>query len=137
VARSDVPDVEKAFFKAVKAGGLAAIRALLAANPKLVAATDAEGATPLHHAAWKGFESVAGLLLEAGAEVDAQSSNAHYGGTALHAASHGNHRRVAELLISHGAAVNSMSCNGRTPLEETGVHKATAVANLLKLHGAS
>jgi ankyrin repeat protein len=76
------------------------------------------------------------LLLDAGADVNAQNSNGHYGGTPLHQAAHGNQKAVAEVLLARGADVNAVSPNGRTPLQETEFHKATAVAKLLRAHGA-
>lgn len=43
---------------------------------------------------------------------------------------------MAEILLARGADLHAVSCNGRTPIQETTFHKATAVANLLKRHGA-
>ena len=42
---------------------------------------------------------------------------------------------VAELLLARGADARAVSCNGRTPLEETAIHGATAVARLLRERG--
>jgi ankyrin repeat protein len=128
---------EREIIKAVKSGDEATVRRLLAEQPALVHTTDADGSTPLHYAAWKGRKEIAALLLEAGAGVNVQNSNGHWGGTPLHAAAHANERQVAELLIRHGGDLCATSCNGRTPLQETGIHSASAVANLLKQHGAS
>jgi ankyrin repeat protein len=128
---------EKEIFKAVKKGDTSQVKELLAADAALVRAKDQDDSTPLHHAAWKGHVEVAAALLDAGADVNAQNSNSHWGGTPLHAASHGNQRAMAELLIARGADLHASSCNGRTPLEETRIHNATAVANLLKRNGAT
>lgn len=78
---------------------------------------------------------VGALLVSAGTDANARSQNEHYGDTPLHAAAHGNQRAVAALLIARGADVQAVSCNGRTPLAETAIHGATAVARLLKQHG--
>jgi ankyrin repeat protein len=130
------PDPGKEILRAVKQGDTARVRDLLAADPSLLEVKDAEENTLLHHAAWKGHAVVAAVLLEAGAPVDAQSRNGHWGGTPLHAAAHGNQAAVAALLIERGADLNARSCNDRTPVEETAFHNARAVANLLRKHGA-
>jgi ankyrin repeat protein len=127
----------KEIIKAAKKGSVEALRALIAYNPALVGATEADGSTPLHCAAWKGFPDACEVLLAAGADVNALSTGEHYGGTPLHSAAHGNQKAVAEVLIRHGAAVNALSSNGRKPLDESEFHKATAVAKLLREHGAT
>ena len=124
-------------FKVAKLGDVARMRILLAANPKLVHERDKEESTPLHWAAWKGHAGVVDLLLESGAEVQAHNANFHWGTTPLHAAAHGNQRAAAEVLIAHGADVNAVRSTGSgTPLDETKVHNATAVAKLLRAAGA-
>lgn len=125
-------DVAKLFVKAVKQGNLPAVQALAAAEPSLVHLKDADDATPLHYAAWKGHTEVVRALLDLGAQIDACSQDGHYGGTPLHAAAHGNQKEVAALLLERGANKSIVSCNGRTPLQETEIHDATAVARLLK-----
>jgi ankyrin repeat protein len=129
--------VLKDLLRAVKTGNTAQVRALLDADPALVNARDAEDSTPLHYAAWKGHPEVTALLLERGADVHAQNTIGHWGGTPLHAAAHANQRPIAEMLIAHGADVNALSCNGRRPLAETAIHKATAAAKVLRQHGAT
>jgi ankyrin repeat protein len=134
-----MPDsrAEKEFVRAVKHGAAETVAAMLSADPALARIEDADdGSTPLHHAAWKGHAEVAALLLDAGADVNAQNRNTHYGGTPLHQAAHGNQKAVVELLLARGADVNAVSANGRTPLQETEFHKATAAAKLLRAAGA-
>src|SRR5437870_5801908 len=126
---------EKRMIRAAKHGNVAAIRALAVHDSTLLNAREPDGSTPLHCAAWKGNLEAVEALLELGADIEAQNANEHYGGTALHAAAHGNHKPVAALLIRRGANINTVSCNGRTPLAETTIHNATAVARLLKQHG--
>jgi hypothetical protein len=118
--------------KAAKKGNVEAVRALLDADPGLILARDSDGSTPLHCAAWKGNEEVVVLLVERGAALMDENENDHWGGTPLHAAAHANHRAIAETLIRAGADVHFRSRNGRTPLEETAIHNATAVARALK-----
>jgi ankyrin repeat protein len=131
------PKLAKEFLSAVKKGEAARASELLSTTPTLLHFRNAEESTPLHHAAWKGHAEVATLLLDAGAELNAQSANTHYGGTPLHCAAHGNQSAIVKLLIERGADLHAQSCNGRTPLEETEFHKATTAANVLKRAGAT
>jgi ankyrin repeat protein len=126
----------KVMLKAAKAGNLAEVRKLVAKDKSLLNIRDKEGSTPLHCAAWKGHVDVVTALLNAGAGINAVNQNGHYGTTPLHAAAHGNQRAVAELLIARGADMKAKNLSGRTPLGETTVHNATAVAKLLREHGA-
>ena len=133
---SELTKEEKELIRAVKHGDAARTEALLSREPGLIRTTEDDGTTLLHHAAWKGHAEVARILLDAGADLHAQNSNGHWGGTPLHAAAHGNQKAVAELLIAAGADVRALSGNDRTPLQETEIHNATAVAKLLRAAGA-
>jgi ankyrin repeat protein len=122
----------KTLFKAAKKGDASSIRAIVEAKPELLEAREEDGSTPLHAAAWKGQVAAVEALLDAGADIDAESRNDHYGSTPLHAAAHGNQKEVAALLIQRGANRSIVNAQGRTPLDETTVHNATAVAKLLR-----
>lgn len=124
--------MEKLILTAAKKGNVEAIRALLTADPELLNARDSDGSTPLHCASWKGHPDAVQLLIETGADVDARNQNDHYGTTPLHAAAHGNQTAVARLLLEAGADPSITNLHGRTPLDETTVHGATAVAKLLR-----
>jgi ankyrin repeat protein len=68
-----------------------------------IAATDSQGATPLHACSghWQGQIAV---LLELGAAVDARGQ---YGDTPLHRAVAVGNRNTAELLLKAGADVDA------------------------------
>jgi ankyrin repeat protein len=133
----DASATTKAIIRAAKNGDLATVKAILATDPSALNAVDKEGSTLLHCAAWKGHVELVRLLLDAGAPINATSQNSHYGTTPLHAAAHANNRAVAQMLIERGADLKAKNLSGRTPLGETALHKATAVANLLREHGAT
>jgi hypothetical protein len=65
---------------------------------------DSWGNTPLTIAAENGHDGMARLLLDKGAEVNAQGG--HYG-NALYAASQGGHEQVVKMLLDKGADVNA------------------------------
>ncbi len=128
---------QKEVLKACKKGDTAAVERLIKADVALLETRDADGCTLLHCACWKGNAEMVSLLLKLGADIHATNQNNHFGNTALHAAAHGNHKPVAEVLLAHGADFHAVNHNGRTPLQETTIHNATAVARLLKERGAS
>ncbi len=129
-------DPAKQIIKAAKKGDAPTVRKLLARDKSVVRARDKDGSTPLHCAAWNGHVQVAKILLQAGADINDHSRNAHWGTTPLHAAAHGDQKQVAALLIAEGADIHATNLNGRTPLGETTVHNARAVAKLLIERGA-
>src|SRR5580765_1362779 len=108
-----------ALITAARSGETNAVRKLITANPGLISAPDAAGATPLHHAAAFGSLSTMELLLEHGAAVNAgnrrQSTPLLW---ALHDLS------KVRLLLEHGATVNARTIDGRTA-----VYLAAIMAN--------
>lgn len=131
-----MPAADKEIIKAAKKGQSQIVKALLAMDPKLVEARDSDGSTPLHCATWKGHPDVVALLLEAGADVNAQNQNDHWGTTPLHAAAHANQVAIAQMLIDHGADLNARDLTGQPPMHHTTFHKAKAVARVLEKYAA-
>ncbi|MDD9901576.1 MAG: ankyrin repeat domain-containing protein [Alphaproteobacteria bacterium] len=119
--------------------------------------------SPLHIAAWKGFDTLVPLLLTAGIPLDAQS---YHGETALMlAARHGQEKIVRALLaagakteirndldetaltcpanaavvralVSHGADINAQDHMGETALIYAAQNRNTATISALLKHGA-
>lgn len=89
-------------------------KALIALLPDLVMARNTWDETPLHLAAACGHVECCRLLLDAGADANAQ---AFQGGTPLHAAVSQRNEECVELLLSRGANPNlAGSENLETPL---------------------
>lgn len=122
----------KLILRAAKQGEVATVRAMIKKDKSLLTARDSDGSTPLHCAAWKGHVEAVQALLDAGADINDHNQNSHWGTTPLHAAAHGNQKKVAELLVSRGADLKARNLHRRTPLQETEVHNAAAVAKLLQ-----
>lgn len=98
-AAGKAPDPE-ALLAAAAEGKTALVRKLLDAAPALLAATNADGDTALHLAAWQGHRAVVTLLLDRGAAVDAPGDG---GRTPLHYAVREGQAKVAKVLLDAGA----------------------------------
>ena len=98
------------FYSAIRDNNLTQIKALLDRNSRAVVVDDA-GVTPLMYAAEVGSVEVMRLLIDHGADVNAQNS---FGATAL-MWSVSDPAKV-RLLLDHGAEVNLAAKSGRTAL---------------------
>jgi uncharacterized protein len=151
---------EEGVVAAVKDGDAARLRELLADNPRAASSRDDEGTSALLHARYRDRLDLVGILLEAGARVDAFEAAAlgdtrilekeisrvpelvsqwsHDGFTLLHLAAFFGHDAAVDLLLSHDADVASTS---QSPMHVTPLHSAVAgdhrsVAQLLVENGA-
>lgn len=84
----------------VRAGDVPAVRRLLADEAELARVTDEHGKTPLHWAAEHNRLAIAAMLLDAGADVEAETS---WGATPLDWAATMGSTKVADLLVARGA----------------------------------
>jgi len=91
------------------------------------------GVTPLHIAAALDNEAAMELLLERGAETEAQTDQ---GFTPLHWAAGRDAAAAAGVLIASGANVNAVAKGGVTPLHWAASNNATNVIRRLLLAGA-
>lgn len=92
-----------------------AVASLLLANGADIHANACRGGeTPLHRACDYGCEGIAAVLIENGANIDAQRND---GSTALHVASSNGHEGIVELLLKHGANVDIQANDESTALQ--------------------
>ena len=122
-------------FAAAMTGRTGRIQELLAANRSLAGAFSSDGWTPLHLAAFFGHEEAARALLNKGASVSAQSTNA-MANTPLHAAAAGRQLPIVSLLLEHGADPNARQHGGFTPLHSAAQAGDVEMARVLLKAGA-
>jgi ankyrin repeat protein len=137
--------MSKEFFDAIRAGDTGKVRAMLQADPELVAAKDENGQSPFVVAKYSRRNNVADMLLQNGIELDiftasmggdekrvvelvsAQrdltKSYSADGWTPLHLAAFFDHPATVEALIAYGADVNARS---RNPLANAPIHAGAA-----------
>ena len=89
------------------------VRALLKSGADVNAA-QGDGMTALHWAAMHGDSAMSTMLLQAGANVRAQSRLGGY--VPLHLAAQAGSAAVIDQLLARGAAVNQTTTTGATPL---------------------
>ena len=121
-------------FDAARAGDVDALEAYLEADPELVHATDEDGETPLHSAAWRSRYAAATLLLERGADIEARNN---WGRTPLLiVARETGSAEMAALLIDAGAEVNLRDRGGESPLDLAAWRGFADLVDLLLDEGA-
>ena len=101
-----------------------------------VNAKDADGKTPLHHAAAKNAYKKTTILLERGADVNEKDK---LGKTPLHYAAENNAYQTATLMLKYGAdpnIYNNDDWRNGTPLHYAAYKNAHNTAKVLLEHGA-
>ena len=96
-----------------------------------------QGELPLHLAASTGSVTIAELLLENGADIDATN---HNGESALFLAAAGGHAKLANFLIDAGASLWSYTNTGKSPLDAATSAGSSAIVSAIlnaKLHYAA
>ena len=117
---------------AVNAGDVARVRQLIAEGAD-VNAHDLSG-TPLHRAAATGQVFVASLLLDAGADIEAEGEPVRV--HPLHVAAVVNQAEMAGLLVGRGADIEARDAQDRTPLLVAAAYGNKEVAETLLLKDA-
>jgi tetratricopeptide (TPR) repeat protein len=108
--------------QAARKGDSGLIPSLLAEPGQDVNATNRDGQTPLHYAAWEGHVDCLQLLLDADADVNATNSS---GQAPLHLAAWYGKDDAVEWLLARKADVNAQDAGG-----ETALHHATRNSRL-------
>ena len=120
-------DLDEDLIKAARKGDAKKVVALLRQGADVNAEERSFGWTPLKRAAAENKVDVVNLLIESGADIDAQNFSSYccphfpagisaYGRTALYTAAFWGRREIAKALIAHGAAVDLATSSGLTAL---------------------
>jgi ankyrin repeat protein len=88
--------------------------------------------TPLHISVARAHESAVEMLLDNGADVEAQHSS---GATALHCAIIHGHSDIVEMLLKRGASTNISVHQGSSMIHSAAMLQDCRVMELLHLHG--
>jgi ankyrin repeat protein len=143
------------------------VKLVLNEKPELKDVKNAEGKAPLHLALEKGRDSIAEILITAGADINLgtnfNTTPLHFAAfynrlelakmllhkgadcntknqqnfTALHFAAWGGHKGMAGLLLEQGAGLEPVDFQNRTPLLSAVQMGKSGVAELLILKGAN
>lgn len=120
--------------QAMQEGDLQAVKAILNNNPSLVQQPDERGFTPLVLATYHNQQSITKLLLDHGAQVDAQDAN---GNTALMGIAFKGFTDLANLFIDeYNADLNVRNNSGATALSFAAMFGQEEMARLLLAKGA-
>jgi ankyrin repeat protein len=95
------------------------------------------GETPLMVAAAKGYSDMVELLLDQGADVDAEARSRSRHGNALEAASRMGHKQVVKLLLDNMAYINAKSDYCGTALGVASIKGYDQIVELLLSNGAN
>lgn len=117
----------------VKAGDLEMVHSLIRTGIS-IEEQDADGATPLMWAAYKGYTRIVEILIDSGANLWAADWT--YGNTALMGAAANGHREVLQLLISRGADLDTLDHQGRNALMWAASNNQVTTVVYLLMKGA-
>ena len=129
-------------FEAAALGRTDRVQKLLGADPSLANAFGDDGFHPLGLACFFGQLETARLLLEAGADVNALSTNEHIQTAAIHAAAAAEGKdestryELVKLALEHGADPNLPQGGGFRAIDAARQNGDERVEQLLVEHGA-
>jgi ankyrin repeat protein len=126
-------------FEASALGSLGEVTSLVRSDAGLANAYSSDGFTPLHLAAFFGHPGVARLLLDCGAEANAESRNDSRLRPIHSAAAHRQPAvslEIVRLLLARGADPNLKQEKGYAPLHQAAAHANLKMVELLLDHRA-
>ncbi len=118
----------------IRTGDTAGLKQIIQAQPEAINQADQRGFTPLTLATYVEAKEMVELLLENGANVNAQDAA---GNTALMGVCFKGHLDIAKILIDKGADVNISNHNQATALSFAVNFGKTEMAHLLLEKGAN
>ncbi len=127
------PDLDA--FEAAALGRIDRLREAIGDDPAVVTAYAPDGFTALHLASFFGKTETAKALIDAGARVDAFTTN-DLANQPLHAAAAGRHIEICRILLAAGADVDAIQHGGYTPLHEAAQHGDVEMVELFLSAGA-
>ena len=110
------------------------VKAYLDSDPAQANATGAHGISVLYHAVIRGHTPIAQLLLDHGADVNADGREA--GNPPIHGAVMFNQPAMIEWLLARGANMNAKNHESKTPLTAALEGGKVEVADRLRRQGA-
>lgn len=129
-------DSELSVFEAAAFGRVAALAAILDADPAQVNALSPDGFTPLHLACFSGGPAATALLVERGAGLETVSRAEIAQVRPLGTAAFSGDVESARVLLDTGADPNGAGAGGNTPLQTAVQTGNEELIELLKTHGA-
>ncbi|HUV29656.1 MAG TPA: ankyrin repeat domain-containing protein [Acidobacteriota bacterium] len=121
-------------FTAAEQGDFEVVKKLVQENPQLVTATDDQGYSPLHKAAYNNHLNVVEYLISQGADVNSASGS---GSTPLHGAAYYGHPEIVRVLLDGGAECDVVNAGGYTPLLSAAAGNHGEIVRLLVNMGAN
>lgn len=101
-------------FAACRSADPAAIHGILTARPSLVNETDEFSSTALVIATDTGNPDIINIILDYGADIDAQAGS---GATALHCAVVGGHSKAVQTLLRRAPKIDIRNHAGKTAIQ--------------------
>ncbi len=129
------PSKASELLDAIKADDAGRVQAALAAGAD-ISENDVYMGSPLHIAVARGSAEIIKLLVDGGANVNAEGVGSLKRAHPLHIAARVNGVAAATLLIERGASVDGRDSQGRTPLMIAASNGQTEIAKLLLKKGA-